>query len=186
MSADEENLVSLQRQCSLFYNMWYFPAVAHGHLDGDMCKVCWYGNVYVLSYQIKQNKRWVESLSWNDTNKHNVHLLHYFNNVFIPGRIQKAGSHGRISLLPCVRKCKCSSIFMAILLFVVFCYNCSKVMLAQYFQRDHKFLTRTVSVLITFDNVFRLYINTDLQRGTASNLYGHYVDWTADSVLSKP
>jgi hypothetical protein len=40
---------------------------------------------------------------------------------------------------------------------------------------DHKFLTRTASVLITCDKVFRPYINTDLQSGTSSNLYGHYV-----------
>ena len=185
MSADEENLVSIQRQCGLFYNTWYFPAGAHGHLDGDMCKVCWYGNVYVRSFQIKQNKRRMENLYWNDSNKHNVHLIHYFNNVFIPQQIQKAGSHGRIGLLPCVRKCKYPSIFRVILMFVVFCYNCSKVMSAQYFRTDHKFLTRTASVLITCDNVFRLYINTDLQRGTSSNLDGHYVVRTADSVFNK-
>ena len=56
---------------------------------------------------------------------------------------------------------------------------------AQYFQTDHKFLTRTASALIMCDKVFRLYINTDLQRGTWSNLHGRYIVWTADREWNK-
>jgi len=56
---------------------------------------------------------------------------------------------------------------------------------AQYFQTDHKFLTRTASVRITCDNVFRLYINTNLQSGSWSNLYGRYIVWTANSEWNK-